>query len=180
MSKKVKELKKLIKEQIENIKQSEEFLKFVDFCSKFNNYSLNNLMLIYAQYPKASLVAGLKSWNRMGRKVKKGEKGIAILAPIYKKVKEVVGTTVNPETGEEVEVVEEKTKLVGFKTVYVWDVSQTYGKPLPTETFASPLEGEADYETVKSFIENSYCPVVETDTGTAHGWTDFEKIVVSK
>jgi len=130
-------------------------------------------MLIYAQKPDASLVAGLRTWNKMGRKVKKGEKGIAILAPLYKKAEK---TVVDPETGKE--VLSTSYELRGFKTVYVFDLSQTEGKALPVETFAPALQGESDYETVKAFVE-TYCPVVEKELN-ANGMTDFERIYVKK
>ena len=96
---------------------SEEMLHYLDMCSRFHRYSPQNVWLILMEKPDATMIAGFKRWQSMGRHVKKGERGIPILAPIFKKVED--------EEGEEVE------KLVGFKVVYVFDVSQTDGDPLP-------------------------------------------------
>jgi antirestriction protein ArdC len=96
---------------------SEEMLQYLDMCARFHRYSPQNVWLILMSKPEATMVAGFKNWQSMGRYVKKGEKGIAILAPIFKIVED--------EDGEEVE------KLIGFKAVYVFDVSQTDGDPLP-------------------------------------------------
>ncbi|WP_457569147.1 ArdC-like ssDNA-binding domain-containing protein [Desulfurobacterium sp.] len=128
----ISEIVSLIKEAKE-----EKLQEFFTFAGRFSlqRYSFFNQWLIFSQRPNATFVAGLKAWNKMGRKVKKGEKGIAILAPII--VKEV------DEDGEEVE------KLVGFKTAYVWDISQTEGKPLPPDKLFKPIDGvEIGYESI--------------------------------
>ena len=96
---------------------SEEMLNYLDMCARFHRYSPQNVWLILMACPQATTLAGFKKWQGMGRYVKKGEKGIPILAPIFKKIEN--------EEGEEDE------KLIGFKVVYVFDVSQTDGDPLP-------------------------------------------------
>lgn len=70
------------------INTNEDWLKYLYFQSKFYHYSFQNAMLIYSQNPEATFVKGYKSWNQLGRYVKKGATGISILAPIYKKVEE--------------------------------------------------------------------------------------------
>ncbi|MES4787286.1 MAG: hypothetical protein C4294_17385, partial [Nitrospiraceae bacterium] len=122
-----KALKEKVKERLKELGEelqkghTEGFLAFLERLGKFHAYSARNVMLIALQRPGATLVAGIKRWNEMGRRVKRGEKGIAILAPIV-----VRETVTDPDTGEE--RVEERVR--GFKTVYVFDVSQTEGEPV--------------------------------------------------
>jgi hypothetical protein len=118
------DLKTRITEHIQELAQatdaariSEEMRRYLDMCSKFHQYSPFNVWLILMEKPTATVVAGFHKWITMKRFVRKGEHGIAILAPVL--VPEV------NEAGEQIE------KLVGFKTVYVFDISQTDGEPLP-------------------------------------------------
>ena len=104
-------------EATDTARVSEEMLHYLDVCSRFHRYSLCNVWLILMSQPNASYVAGFKRWQSMGRFVRKGEHGIPILAPII--------TTVTDDKGEE------EQRLVGFKVVYVFDVCQTEGEPLP-------------------------------------------------
>ena len=97
---------------------SEEMIRYLDFCAKFHQYSAGNIWLILLAKPDASHVAGYQRWKSMGRWVRKGERGIPILAPVL--VKE-----------EMIDSIEEK-RLVGFRVVYVYDVSQTDGELLPS------------------------------------------------
>ena len=70
-------------------------------------------------------MAGLYAWNQLGRKVKKGERGIRILAPI-------VGVRRKPKEEAEKDITKEnRLVLVGFRNAYVFDVSQTEGAELP-------------------------------------------------
>ncbi|MFC2053488.1 ArdC-like ssDNA-binding domain-containing protein [Chloroflexota bacterium] len=98
-------------------RMSKEMTRYLDSCAKFHRYSPQNVWLILMACPHATKVAGFKRWRTMGRYVKKGEKGIPILAPIL--VKDGNGHG------------DEKETLVGFKVVYIFDLCQTDGEPLP-------------------------------------------------
>jgi antirestriction protein ArdC len=108
---------------------SEVLTQYLTTMARFHKYSLGNVLLIAIQKPEASNVAGIYTWNQLGRRVKKGEKGIMIFAPMIAKHR-------RQKSSEEGEESESKSTagpaLVGFRPVYVWDVSQTDGNPLPT------------------------------------------------
>ena len=72
---------------IKDLFRSEKYRQYLTTMSRFHRYSLNNTMLIFLQKPDATLVAGFNKWkDQFGRHVKKGEKGITIIAPTpYKK-----------------------------------------------------------------------------------------------
>ena len=105
---------------------SETLKAYLAFLGKFHNYSFGNLILIFMQCPHASHVAGFNGWKKLKRHVKKGETGIRILAPVIYKKED--GETKEQESGEEAK----KRKLVAFKVVSVFDVSQTDGEDLPS------------------------------------------------
>ena len=99
---------------------SEALAGYLKAIGRFHRYSLHNVLLIASQKPNASYVAGFHTWNGLGRFVKKGEKGILILAPIVRR------NTENEEDREE-----SSASIAGFRAAYVFDVSQTDGKELP-------------------------------------------------
>src|ERR1700740_195665 len=99
---------------------SEALTGYLRAIGRFHHYSLHNVLLIASQKPNASYVAGFRTWNQLGRFVKKGEKGILILAPIVRRKLE------NEEERDEA-----STSVAGFRTAYVFDVSQTDGQELP-------------------------------------------------
>ena len=96
---KTSELLKELDERIDNVQSSEEFKEVLEFFSKFHNYSYHNSILIMLQKPDATLVSGYRQWKKkFNRHVKKGEKGIAILAPFtYKKKKSDVDSNLNSD-----------------------------------------------------------------------------------
>src|SRR3984893_17463357 len=108
---------------------------------------LGNVMLIARQKPDATNVAGIRTWNSLGRFVKRGEKGILILAPMVSK---------NRKKNEDAEQAEDarqpESKLFGFRAVYVFDITQTEGKDLPTLT---EVQGDAtcNRELLFKFVE---------------------------
>lgn len=127
MNERTQGLLQQLKEGVSRLSDSQQWQAFLDTQARFHSYSFNNTLLILLQRPDATRVAGYKAWQKLGRYVRKGEKGIAILAPLtYKRVDE--------DTGEEVRGVR------GFRTVYVFDIAQTEGKELPAIT--QLLEGE--------------------------------------
>ena len=105
---------------------SEALKNYLTAMGRFHRYSWNNVLLIHSQKPEATRVAGFHTWHDLGRSVKKGEKGIMILAPVIVKHKDA------PTPAEDKPIKpEESRRLAGFRTAYVFDVSQTDGKPLP-------------------------------------------------
>lgn len=135
---KVQELVEKLEHGVAAVYSSDAWRELLEFQAHFHSYSWSNVMLIFLQCPTATQVAGFNKWKDLGRYVKKGEKVIQILAPLISKKVEV------QDDGEEVE----KPTLHGFRTVNVFDVSQTEGKPLPKLT--SELDG--DSETAENLV----------------------------
>jgi uncharacterized membrane protein (UPF0127 family) len=142
---KIDDVLKRLKEGVDGIQQSENFRNFLLTMSKFHNYSIGNLILIMLQKPDATRVAGFSTWKDLYRWVKKGEKGIAILAPCMppKGSKPEATEAGTREEDEEKQDKDTEIRPVYFKVVYVFDVSQTEGKPLP-EVEVPSLIGEAN------------------------------------
>jgi len=101
--------------------RSETLTQYLAAIGRFHRYSLRNVMLIASQKPAATHVAGFHTWHKLGRFVKKGEKGILILAPIVRR---------KNESAEQNET-DESSTAVGFRAAYVFDISQTDGQELP-------------------------------------------------
>ena len=101
---------------------SEALTAYLKAIGRFHRYSLHNVLLIASQKPDASYVAGFRTWNELGRFVRKGEKGIMILAPIVRRKAQ----NNNEEVPEEI-----SRPIAGFRAAFVFDVSQTDGKELP-------------------------------------------------
>jgi hypothetical protein len=98
--------------------------------SLFHRYSFGNLLLIARQKPTATMVAGFNRWRQLGRYVRKGEKAIAILAPLVGRRRSESEPTRFSKAPSSPEADDRKV-LFGFRVVYVFDVSQTEGDELP-------------------------------------------------
>ncbi len=124
----------LLIEQLE-AGHSEGLTAYLTAMGRFHSYSFGNILEIARQMPDATRVAGLHAWNQLGRKVMKGQKGIRILAPMVssRKKKHNEATSKDPAAVS-------KPVLVGFRAVYVFDVSQTEGAELPQ--FTERTKGE--------------------------------------
>jgi len=101
--------------------QSEALKQYLAVMARFRRYSWGNVLLIYSQRPDATHVAGFHAWLKLGRHVRKGEKGIAILAPMVGRKR---------TSGDEELAEAEEARVFGFKACHVWDASQTDGEPL--------------------------------------------------
>ena len=110
------------------IHDSETFRRYLDVQARFHRYSFSNTLLILLQRPEATQVAGFQAWKRLGRFVKRGEKGITIVVPHVRRAK------ADEEDGDAV-------RVTGFGTGTVFDISQTDGAPLPAVE-VPVLEGE--------------------------------------
>jgi antirestriction protein ArdC len=149
--------------------RSEALTAFLDAMVHFHNYSFGNVLLIARQKPDATNVAGIWTWNQLGRRVKRGEKGIAILAPMIAKTRK------NETTNEGEENVDSQRSLLGFRRVYVWDESQTEGAPLPepekvTGEVSAYLDRLHDY-IVAQGITLEYNESIAPALGAAFGTT---------
>ena len=100
--------------------QSDPLKNYLAVMSRFHKYSWGNCLMIHFQRPNATHVAGFQAWLKLKRMVRKGEKGIVILAPMVGRIKAA------EELSED-----QKTRLFGFRAAHVFDVSQTDGEPLP-------------------------------------------------
>lgn len=110
-------------------RKSEAMQKYLEFAAKFHRYSPYNVMLIMLSKPEATNVAGFQTWKKMNRYVKRGESGIAIFAPMIRKDE--------PDADDSPKV------LTGFRIVYVFDIAQTAGNPLPpVPDWKSPEKNE--------------------------------------
>lgn len=167
----IKEITAGIEQGIKELFESDRYRQYLSTMSRFHKYSLNNVMLIHSQRPDATLVAGFNKWkNQFGRHVKKGERGIQILAPVpfKKKVDEVKldPHTKAPMLDKDGNLVKEEKEVSVpmFKVVSVFDVSQTDGKPLPV--LARSLSGDVQqYEVfMEALRRTSPVPIVIAHT----------------
>lgn len=157
----LKDITDSIEKGIKELFESEKYRKYLTTMSRFHKYSVNNQMLIYMQKPDATLVAGFNKWRgRFGRNVMKGEKGIKIIAPApYKK--KIEQDKLDPDTKQpildadgKVMTEEKEIRIPMFKPVTVFDVSQTYGKPIPQ--LAENLSGNVqNYEVFMEALRRS-------------------------
>ncbi|MBT9329545.1 ArdC family protein [Paracidobacterium acidisoli] len=137
---------------------SDALTAYLNAMSRFHNYSFGNILEIARQKPDATQVAGFWKWKELGRSVKKGEKGIRILAPI-------VG--IRRKKDEEAKASSDlaainKPVLVGFRSAYVFDVSQTEGAELPAMRQISGDVGD-NRDRLVSFIERQGIELVFTE-----------------
>ncbi len=102
--------------------KSDRLQKYLDVMARFPRYSFNNCILVALQFPDARIVQGFHAWRKLGRSVKKGEKGIGIIAPMIGRKKDDEGSSADDSN---------EKSIFGFKVVHVFDVSQTEGDELP-------------------------------------------------
>ncbi len=143
-----------IAEQVEQLRQSEAWTRFLDFAQVFHRYSINNLLLILSQRPDATRVAGYRTWQSVGRQVTKGQRGIRIFGG-----RDVVTREEDERTGEETE---HRTRR--FFPVSVFDISQT--EPIDPDaedpsTIAHRLTGDDPLGILAAVV----------DYLTGQGWT---------
>ena len=180
---KLKEITDRLEQGITELFDSERYKEYLRVMSKFHNYSFNNTLLIEMQKPDASLIAGFTAWkNQFQRNVKKGEKGIKIIAPSPFKIKQET-EKIDPQTQKPVigrdgkPVTEEKEITIpAYKVVSVFDVSQTEGKELP-DIAVDALTGDVEqYSDFFAALEKtSPVPIgFEKIEGGAHGYYHLE------
>lgn len=172
---KSEDIKKLTSGAVEQLHRaldaghSETLKLYLSAMARFRAYPMLNILLILKQCPRASRVAGYRTWQSFGRQVNHGERGIMILAPIFGKRAEL------PES----ELIPEKSRpIVTYRAVYVWDETQTNGKPLPEigQVTGKPSEHLQNLET---FVTASGRALeYSTDIAPARGTAQKGKITL--
>lgn len=155
---------------LQELVTSEDWQQALAVAARFHDYSFSNTQLIWAQSLARgftpSRVAGYRAWQDLGRHVRRGEKGLQILAPVTRKF--------TPEHAED-----EERRVVGFRVVHVFDLAQTEGEPLP-EVAATLVEGElpAHWDQVSGLIVEAGFDLQVADLerlGEANGITDWQQ-----
>ena len=171
----IKEITEQLEAGVTAVFESDAYKAYLKCMSKFHNYSLNNTLLIALQCPNATAVAGYQAWKRdHGRQVRKGEKGIKIIAPCKYKV----------ELEEKDDEGNQKiAEYMGFKIATVFDIAQTEGKELPT-IGVSELTGDVDdYRKLFNAL-TEICPVPiyteDIQNGAKGYYSDAERKIVIK
>lgn len=162
---KIKQITDKLEQGVHQIFESDNYRAYLSTMAKFHSYSLNNTILIAMQKPGATLVAGYTAWQKdHDRHVKKGEKGIQIIAPSPYKVKQE-RDALDPKTGKPQmdaqgnplkEIIE--VERPAFKVATVFDISQTEGKELPSIGVNELSGGVEGYEALFDALKAT-CPV---------------------
>lgn len=187
---------------VEQLVSGDDWKRALEFAARFRARSFGNTLLIWAQHleafeagrvpePSPTYVAGFKQWQSLGRQVSKGQSGYMIQAPVTGRFASPnpadaeswrrLGRFEKPRPGETV-----RSKLIGVKPAYVWDVSQTTGDPIPEAPRPRLLEGEAPaglWEGLATLVEAEGFAVLrvphEGMIGGANGLTDYEAHTVA-
>jgi antirestriction protein ArdC len=143
--------------------------------SRFHNYSFGNCILIAIQRPDATHVAGFHRWKQLGRFVKKGEKGIVILAPIVRRVAKAEELDDEGATDGRRH---SSGRIAGFRAAHVFDVAQTEGKELPEFSSIQGDPGEK-LQRLESVVRNHGIELsYEPHLGGADGRSEGGKITL--
>ena len=161
IEKQLKEISERLEQGVKEIFTSERYTEYLNTMSKFHNYSFNNTLLITMQKPEATLVAGYQAWQKkFNRHVKRGEKGIQIIAPApireKQEIEKIDPVTKEPVIGEDGQPETEIVEMVipRFRVITVFDVSQTEGEPI-ADLDVPELTGSVQfYDTFMQALQN--------------------------
>lgn len=153
--------------QVEQLRNTDQWSRYLDFLQSFHSYSINNTLLIMRQLPTASQVTGYRKWQAIGRQVRKGEKALRIFGYSSKKI-----TVEDQATGEDV-----KQKITTYPILFIFDISQT--EPIDgveqVSQIIHPLHGTDDAGIGAAVAEwltaRGWSVEIEAIAGTANGYT---------
>lgn len=151
----------LLEDGVGAILDSESFKRYLRCMSRFHSYSAGNIALIMTQRPDATMVAGYRRWQQLGRQVRKGEKGLMILAPVVRKTE---------DEGDD-----SARMVAGFRVATVFDIGQTEGDPLPEPPAAEAIRTASDrgaelVRRLEAWLVTEDVIVEVGECGSAHGF----------
>lgn len=146
-----------VREHLSRLTSHDDWLRALQFARRFHRYSFTNSLLIWAQHETATYVTGFKSWQKLGRSVKKGEKGIRILAPLVRRMENAQDPDGAPIR-----------RCYGFRTVAVFALDQTEGQPFTPPT-PQLLTGAGPADAVATLVAQSPVPVAFVDAAVLGG-----------
>jgi len=184
-----------LSEQVLSLTSSTAWTDWLRTAARFHSYSFRNTVAIWSQRPEASQVAGYRVWQAMGRQVRKGERGIEILAPVTRRVEDDdaeagagagTGGRVHRSSAAAVKepgMLPPPRKVVGYRIAHVFDILQTDpipgSPPLPGAGAARPtlLTGQAPQNLwdglARQVDEAGFRLALETPPGAANGLTSW-------
>lgn len=158
---------------VEALLTSDGFAAYLRAMARFPAYSARNVALIHAQRPDATRVMGYRAWQALGRQVRRGERGIRILAP-YRR-------TIAPDDGGDAADGERAaTAISGFGVATVFDIAQTDGEPLPAPTAPQLLAGGSPvaawvWDRLAAFLADEGVPLERRPL--AHGYGVYFPVI---
>ena len=199
---KLDELHERLTGAVETLVSGEDWVRALEFAARFRSRSFNNTLLIWVQHeaafgagkvpnPMPSHVAGYRQWQQLGRQVQKGQQGYMIFAPVTGRF--ASSNPADPSSWRRLGLREKhkvnevvRTRMVGARPAYVWDVTQTEGDPIPETPSPKLLDGEAPaglWDGLTAQVEALGFEVVRVSDagqiGGADGLTDFRTRQVS-
>jgi antirestriction protein ArdC len=154
---------------IDDLVSGDDWRRFLEASQRLHAYSPNNVLLILAQRPTASRAAGYRTWQSLGYQVRRGEKGIAVLAPIVSRRRPV-------DIEDELEHPEVVRILRGFRVVHVFDIEQCDGPPWP-DVRPALLTGDAPaalWDLLAAQVDAAGFSIERGACTGANGRTDFD------
>jgi antirestriction protein ArdC len=155
---------------------SEAWTRMLTVAARFHHYSPANILLINAQRPDATHVAGIRTWNALGRHVRRGETGIAILAPCLYRGRPADTQSARDTEGDQLNAKPDPDRILrGFRVVHVFDITQTDGQPLPNVAPRS-LDGDQPpqlWDQLATLVTAAGYRLQRGDCGQANGRTHF-------
>jgi hypothetical protein len=159
---------------VADLVSSDDWRRMLEVASRFHDYSPNNVLLILTQRPDATSVAGYRTWQRLGRQVRRGAKGIAILAPIVTRRRPA-------DDSDDAQHPELARILRGFRIAHVFDIADTDGDPID-DVRPALIDGDAPaglWAGLAAQIASAGFTLARADCGTANGRTDYSARTVT-
>ena len=149
--------------------QSETLKAYLAAMAKFPRYSAHNVCLIMAQRPSATRVAGYTTWSRLGRQVKRGARGIRILAPVLRRRRECSSGSKGHSQRDDV---------LFFRGVCVFDCADTEGAPLPEPSCVDGNPGVYFARLTQAIADRGIRFAYSKAIAPAHGVSTRNRIVL--